>query len=59
MRYKEHTITKIDGQVSKLKTLQRMIEMKTLSGPDAIQFIEGVIKELNLVVGRLELEPNE
>jgi len=59
MRYKQHTIIKLEAQAQKLKTLQRMIGTTTVSGPEAIDFIEKVIKEINLVVERLELEPNE
>lgn len=59
MRYKGHTINKLEGQVSKLKTLQRMIEMGTVSGPDAVKQIQNVVKEIELVIERLDLEPNE
>lgn len=59
MRYKGHTINKLEGQVSKLKTLQRQIEMAAISGPDAVRQIEAVVKELNNVIERLDLEPNE
>lgn len=59
MRYKQHTISKIEGQVSKLKTLQRAIEMSQFSGKDAIQYIDAIVKELQLIVDRLQLEHDE
>lgn len=59
MRYKEHTLRKLEAQAMKLKTLQRSIDNAVISGPDAVAFLEQVIKEINLVVERLELEPNE
>jgi hypothetical protein len=59
MRYKEHTLRKLEAQAMKLKTLQRSIHNAAISGPDAVAFLEQVIKEINLVVERLELEPNE
>jgi hypothetical protein len=59
MRYKEHTIRKLEAQATKLKTLQRAISNADISGPDAIQFINQIIKEIELVVERLGLESNE
>jgi hypothetical protein len=59
MRYKEHTVNKVSAQVMKLESLKRGIETTTVSGPDAINFINGIVAELKLVVERLELEPNE
>lgn len=59
MRYKEHTITKIEAQSMKLKTLIRAIEMSSISGPEAISSINQVIKELDSISKRLQLEPNE
>ena len=59
MRYKEHTLSKLDAQATKLKTLQRQISMANITGPDAIAFIDTIIKEISLVVERISLEPNE
>jgi hypothetical protein len=59
MRYKEHTVNKVSAQVMKLESLRRSIETSTVSGPDAVTFINGIVAELKLVVERLELEPNE
>jgi hypothetical protein len=59
MRYKEHTLSKLEAQATKLKTLQRQISNADISGPDAIKFIESIVKEIELVVERLGLEPNE
>jgi len=59
MRYKESTLRKLEAQGTKLKTLQRSISNSDISGQAAVDFIEQIIKEINLVVERLELEPNE
>lgn len=59
MRYKEHTVRKLEAQATKLKTLQRAIQNSDISGNDAVNFLAQVIKEIELVVERLELEPNE
>lgn len=59
MRYKEHTVRKLEAQTTKLKTLQRAIQNSDISGPDAVNFLNQIIKEIELVVERLELEPNE
>jgi len=59
MRYKEHTINKLDAQAMKLESLKRAIEASTMSVHEVLNFIEGVRKEIKLVVERLELEPNE
>jgi len=59
MRYKESTITKLEAQSMKLKTLQRAINNSDMSGKQCIEFLELVIKDLNFVVERLALEPNE
>lgn len=59
MRYKEHTVRKLEAQATKLKTLQRAIQNSDISGNDAVQFLTQVIKEIEFVVERLELESNE
>ena len=59
MRYKEHTLNKLEAQATKLRTLQRQISNTDISGADAIKFIDSIIKEIELVVERLGLEPNE
>jgi hypothetical protein len=59
MRYKEHTINKVSAQVMKLESIIRSIETSTVTGPDAVQFLRGIVNELKLVVERLELEPND
>ena len=59
MRYKEHTVRKLEAQATKLKTLQRVISNKDISGQDAIQLLAQIIKDIEAVVERLELEPNE
>jgi hypothetical protein len=59
MRYKEHTLIKLEAQITKLKTLQRQISNADISGDDAIKFIDSITKEIELVVERLGLEPNE
>jgi hypothetical protein len=59
MRYKEHTVRKLEAQATKLKTLQRSINNADISGVEAVQFLEIIIKDIQAVVERLELEPNE
>lgn len=59
MRYKEQTMSKLEAQAMKLKSLQRAIEMSNISGPQAIQLLEQVIKDINIVVDRIALEHNE
>jgi hypothetical protein len=59
MRYKEHTVRKLEAQATKLKTLQRSINNSDISGVEAVQFLEIIIKDIQAVVERLELEPNE
>jgi len=59
MRYKEHTVRKLEAQATKLKTLQRSISNADMSGAEAVQFLALIIKEIEAVVERLELEPNE
>lgn len=59
MRYKEHTLRKLEGQIMKLRSLQRSIEMSAVSGIDAVNQLESIVKELTLVVERIDLEPNE
>lgn len=59
MRYKEHTVRKLEAQATKLKTLQRAISNSDISGAQAVEFIDAVVKEILFVVERLELESNE
>jgi hypothetical protein len=59
MRYKEHTVRKLEAQATKLKTLQRSISNSDISGEEAVRFLELIIKDIHAVVERLELEPNE
>jgi hypothetical protein len=59
MRYKEHTVRKLEAQATKLKTLQRSISNADISGVEAVQFLSLIIKEIESVVERLGLEPNE
>lgn len=59
MRYKEQTMTKLEAQKTKLETLVRRIEGSNISGADAIQLINEVIKDIKLVVDRIELEHND
>jgi hypothetical protein len=59
MRYKESTLSKLEAQSMKLKTLQRAIENADMSGKEAILFINQIISEIDNVVERLGLEPNE
>jgi hypothetical protein len=59
MRYKEHTVRKLEAQATKLKTLQRSINNSDISGVEAVQLLALIIKDIESVVERLELEPNE
>ena len=59
MRYKEHTVRKLEAQATKLKTLQRSISNSDISGQQAVEFIDAIVKEILFVVERLELESNE
>jgi hypothetical protein len=59
MRYKEPTIRKLDAQSAKLQSLQRSIQQRNITGEQAIEFLNTIIKEINLIVERLELESNE
>jgi hypothetical protein len=59
MRYKESTLSKLEAQSMKLKTLQRAIENADMSAKEAILFINQIITEIDNVVERLGLEPNE
>lgn len=59
MRYKEHTLRKLEGQIMKLRSLQRSIEMTAISGTEAINQLDNIVKELTLIVERIDLEPNE
>lgn len=59
MRYKEHTVRKLEAQTTKLRTLQKMINMSSLTGQQAIDFLAPIIKEIDEVVARLMLESDE
>lgn len=59
MRYKEHTVRKLEAQSTKLRTLQKMINMSSLTGQEAINFLTQVIKEIDEVTARLMLESDD
>ena len=59
MRYKEHTISKVEGQIQKLESIQRGMEGRMISATDALEILRSVIKELKLVSERLQLEHDE
>jgi ribosome assembly protein YihI (activator of Der GTPase) len=59
MRYKESTLSKLEAQSMKLKTLQRAIQNGDWTANEAILFINQVITEIDTIVERLGLEPNE
>lgn len=59
MRYKEHTIQKIEGQVMKLNSIQRGLEQKSITAEQVLEMINSISKELKLIAERLMLEPNE
>ncbi len=59
MRYKQHTLTKIEAQVTKLRTIQRAISNSDITAAATIDRLEVICKELELIIERLDLEPNE
>lgn len=59
MRGKEHTINKLDAQIMKLQSLTRMIEQKSVSGEQAINLINQIKNELEVISNRLGLESSE
>jgi hypothetical protein len=59
MRYKQHTVQKLEAQIQRITTLQRMIEGSAISGPNALAQLEQIKKEIQLVVDRLDLESDE
>lgn len=59
MRYKEHTIRKIEGQVMKLESIQKGLEQSNITAAQVLEMVKGISKELKLTIERLDLEPNE
>lgn len=59
MRYKEHTIRKIEGQVMKLESIQKGLEQSNITAEQVLEMVKNITKELKLTVERLDLEPNE
>lgn len=58
MRHKEHTLRKLEAQSNKLESIQKSIEGNAISARDAVRMISEIKKEIDLVVERIELEPN-
>lgn len=59
MRYKEHTIRKIEGQVMKLESIQKGLEQSNITAEQVLEMVKNITKELKLTIERLDLEPNE
>jgi hypothetical protein len=59
MRHKEFTLNKIDSVKVRIETLKRQIESNQISATDAINVLNYLMKELEFIYERLELEPNE
>ena len=59
MRYKEQTIRKIEGQIQKIQSVQRGIEGRMITADDALNILRDVIKDLQVVNDRLQLEHDE
>ena len=59
MRYKEQTIRKIEGQIQKLQSIQRGVEGRMITADDALNILRDVIKDLQVVNDRLQLEHDE
>jgi len=58
MRHKEHTLRKLEAQSNKLESIQKSIEGNNISARDVVRMISEIKKEIDLVVERIELEPN-
>jgi hypothetical protein len=58
MRHKEHTLRKLEAQSNKLESIQKSIEGNNVSARDVVRMISEIKKEIDLVVERIELEPN-
>jgi hypothetical protein len=58
MRHKEHTLRKLEAQSNKLESIQKSIEGNNVSARDVVRMISEIRKEIDLVVERIELEPN-
>lgn len=59
MRYKEQTIRKIEGQIQKLQSIQRGVEGRMITAEDTLNILRDVIKDLQVVNDRLQLEHDE
>lgn len=59
MRHKEFTLNKVDSVKVRIETLKRQIEQNQISAVDAINVLNFLIKELEFIYERLELESNE
>lgn len=58
MRHKEHTLRKLEAQSNKLESIQKSIEGNNISARDVVRMVSEIKKEIDLVVERIELEPN-
>lgn len=59
MRHKEFTLNKVDSVKVRIETLKRQIESNQISAVDAINVLNYLMKELEFIYERLELESNE
>ena len=59
MRHKEFTLNKVDSVKVRIETLKRQIESNQISAADAINILNFLMKELEFIYERLELESNE
>jgi hypothetical protein len=59
MRHKEFTLNKVDSVKVRIETLKRQIESNQISAVDAINVLNFLMKELEFIYERLELESNE
>ena len=59
MRHKEFTLNKVDSVKVRIETLKRQIETSQISAVDAINVLNFLMKELEFIYERLELESNE
>jgi len=59
MRYKEQIVTKLEGQVMKIRSLHRSISNTDISAAETVRILDQLSKEIQLVIDRLGLESNE
>ena len=59
MRHKEFVITRIEAQMNLLENLKKVLDGNVISKPEALQMLTNIHRNLEAVVERIDLEPNE